>query len=119
MRRYNIISRILLILTVITFALAAPVLVQEKRQACGDKVHVPEDVITVLGKRTREQDLDMLWDGLRYYEHVWGNRNRAGVHLQEPRCYRMCHHRTQQECMCRKCMCHHRIQQIPTVSRWS
>jgi hypothetical protein len=84
MRRYNIISRILLILTVITFALAAPVLVQEKRQACGDKVHVPEDVITVLGKRTREQDLDMLWDGLRYYEHVWGNRNRAGVHLQEP-----------------------------------
>jgi hypothetical protein len=84
MRRYNIVSRILFILTVITFALAVPVLVQEKRQSCVDKVHVPEDVITVLGKRTREQDLDMLWDGLRYYEHVWGNRNPAGVHLHEP-----------------------------------
>jgi hypothetical protein len=68
----------ILILTVITFALADPVLVQEKRQA-------PEDVMmNMLGKRTREQDLDMLWDGLRYYEHVLGNRNQAGVHPQGP-----------------------------------
>ncbi len=66
------------ILTVIAFALAAGVLVQEKRQA-------PEEVMmTTLGKRTREQDLDMLWDGLRYYEHLWGNRNQAGVHLRGP-----------------------------------
>src|SRR6266566_3827373 len=84
MRRYNIVSRILLLLTVTTFALAVPVLVQEKRQSSVDEVHVPENVITVLGKRTREQDLDMLWDGLRYYENVWGNRNPAGVHLHEP-----------------------------------
>ena len=81
MRRYSIVSLIPLILTIITFALAAPVLVQEKRRAS-------EDVITMLEKRTREQDLDMLWDGLRYYEYVWGprarNRNPAGVHLQEP-----------------------------------
>lgn len=85
MRRYNIVSRILLIPTVITFTLAVPV-VQEKRQSRVDEVHVPEDVITMLGKRTREQDLDMLWDGLRYYDRVWGNRNRnqAGVHLNEP-----------------------------------
>jgi hypothetical protein len=76
MRRYNTVSRILLILTTITFALAAPAQVQEKRQA-------PEDVIAVLGKRTRDQDLDMLWDGLRYYENVWGPRVRP-VHPQEP-----------------------------------
>lgn len=86
MRQYNIVFRILPILTVIiiTFALAAPVLVQEECQTCVDVVHVPGNAITVLGKRTREQDLDMLWDGLRYYEHVWGNRNPPGVHLQEP-----------------------------------
>jgi hypothetical protein len=55
MRRYNIVSRIPLILTAITLALAAPVLVQEKRQ-------VPEDVITVLGKRILAEDFDMMWD---------------------------------------------------------
>jgi hypothetical protein len=77
MRRHIIFSRIILILTVITFALAAPALVQEKRQA----VHVPEDVVAILGKRTtREQDLDMLWDGLRYWEHVWGPLARVPLH---------------------------------------
>jgi hypothetical protein len=51
MRRYRIISGILLILSIIDFALAAPVLVQEKRQARVDVVHVSRDVMTVLGKR--------------------------------------------------------------------
>ncbi|KAN0105715.1 hypothetical protein V8E52_010771 [Russula decolorans] len=51
MRRYNIVYGILLILSIIDFALAAPVLVQEKRQACVDVVHIPRDEITVLGKR--------------------------------------------------------------------
>jgi hypothetical protein len=51
MQRYNIISGILLILSIIDIALAAPVLVQEKRQASVDVVHIPRDVITVLGKR--------------------------------------------------------------------
>ena len=50
MRRYDIVSLIPLILIIITFALAAPVQVQEKRQA-------PEDVITVLGKQTLDEDL--------------------------------------------------------------
>ena len=50
MRRYSIVSRILLILSVIDFALAAPVLVQ-RRQASVDVVHIPEDAITVRGKR--------------------------------------------------------------------
>ena len=51
MRRYNIVSGLLLILPFIDFALAAPVLVQEKRQAYVDVVHIPKDVITVLRKR--------------------------------------------------------------------
>ena len=55
MRLYNIVSRIPLILTAITLALAAPVLVQEKRQ-------VPEDVITVLGKRILAEDFYVMWD---------------------------------------------------------
>jgi hypothetical protein len=72
MRRYNIVSRILLILTVIAFALAAPVLVQDKHQARVDVVQLPEDVITVLGKRILEEDLDVLWDGWWHYVNVLG-----------------------------------------------
>ena len=55
MRRYNIISRILLILTISTIALAAPVLVQEKRQA-------PGDVITAFGKRALAEIREALWE---------------------------------------------------------
>src|SRR6266566_1448456 len=57
MRWYDTVSGILLILSVIDFALAAPVLVQEKqkRQACFDVVHIPRDVITVLWKRGDEE----------------------------------------------------------------
>ncbi|KAF8502832.1 hypothetical protein F5888DRAFT_1800388 [Russula emetica] len=51
MRRYDIVSGILLILSIIDFALAAPVLVQERRQAGIDMAHIPRNVITVLGKR--------------------------------------------------------------------
>ena len=59
MRRYDIFSGILLILSIIDFALAAPIPVQEKRQACVDVVHMPRDAITVLGQRGAE-DLDKL-----------------------------------------------------------
>jgi hypothetical protein len=58
MRRYDIVSGILLILSIIDFALAAPVPVQEKRQACVDVMHIPEGVTTVLGKRGAEDDLE-------------------------------------------------------------
>jgi hypothetical protein len=54
MRRCNIVSGILLILSIIDFALAAPVFVQEKRQTSIDVVHILKDVITVLGKREDE-----------------------------------------------------------------
>ena len=51
MRRYATIFGILLILSIIDFALAAPVLVQEKRRSYVDVVDMPHDVVTVLGKR--------------------------------------------------------------------
>jgi hypothetical protein len=68
MRRYDIISGILLILSIIDFALPAPVLVQEKRQERVDVVHIPKDVITVLGRRGREDELEKLWEG--YFDNL-------------------------------------------------
>ncbi|KAI0270233.1 hypothetical protein BGY98DRAFT_937550 [Russula aff. rugulosa BPL654] len=62
MRRYNIVSGILFIIFIIDFALAAPVLVQEKSRACDDVVQVTKDVITVLGKRV-EEELEKLAEG--------------------------------------------------------
>ena len=53
MRRYYIVSGILLILSIraINFALAAPILPQEKRQARVVVVHMPKDMRSVFGKR--------------------------------------------------------------------
>jgi hypothetical protein len=61
MRRYDIASGILLILSIIDFSLAAPVfkLAQEKRHENADVVHMPKDVISVLGKRL-DGDLEKL-----------------------------------------------------------
>ena len=89
------VSRILLIISVTTFALAAPVLVGEKRQA-------PEDMMAVLGKRVLEGDLDALFEGW-HYKNVFGDAslppslprpaeaevhvsppNPAGAHAQQP-----------------------------------
>jgi hypothetical protein len=57
MRLYNMAPGILLILSVIDFALAAPVQVQENPRAAVDVVRTPRDVIPVLGKRVVEEDL--------------------------------------------------------------
>jgi len=46
-----IVFGILLIVPIVDFSLAAPVLVQEKRQAFADMVHIPEYPVTVLRKR--------------------------------------------------------------------
>jgi hypothetical protein len=59
MRRYYIFSGILLVLPIINFAVAAPALVQDKRQPGVDVVHIPEDAITMLGKRG--DGLNELW----------------------------------------------------------
>lgn len=82
MRRYSIISRILLILTVTTFTLAAPVSAQEKRQAL-------EDVTTVLGKRGGEQGLEDILLETVFQSHLMkGDLGHVppqeGVHLQNP-----------------------------------
>ncbi|KAF8491694.1 hypothetical protein F5888DRAFT_964582 [Russula emetica] len=69
MRRYDIVvSGILLILSIIDFALAAPVLAQEKRQALVDVINIPKDVITVLGKRGDEELGEL---GEEYFK-TWG-----------------------------------------------
>jgi hypothetical protein len=60
MRRYDIVSVILLILSIIDFALAAPVLVQEKRQARVDVVHIPRDVITVVLEKRGDEELEKM-----------------------------------------------------------
>ena len=49
--RLYIVSGILLIVPIVDFALAAPVLVQEKRQASADMVNIPAYPVVVLGKR--------------------------------------------------------------------
>ena len=55
MRRNDILSGILLILSVIDLTLAAPVSAQEESRAHVDAVHVPKDMTTVLGKRGGEE----------------------------------------------------------------
>ena len=67
MRRHNITFGIFFILSIIAFALAAPVLVQEKRDECVDMVRLPKNEITVLGKRGGEEDLQELLDELDRY----------------------------------------------------
>ena len=59
MRRHDIVSGILLILSVIDLALAAPVLVQENHQAWVDVVHIPKDMITVLGYLGKRGDEEL------------------------------------------------------------
>jgi hypothetical protein len=60
MRRYHMVFEMLLILSIIDFTLAAPVLVQEKRQLYVDVVQIPKDVRTLLRKRVGEDDLAKL-----------------------------------------------------------
>jgi hypothetical protein len=52
-----IVSGILLIVPIIDFSLAAPVLVQEKRQAYADMIDIPAYPITVLGKRGEVEEV--------------------------------------------------------------
>jgi hypothetical protein len=60
MRRHYIVSGIFLILSIIDFALAAPVLVQEKRHASVDVVHIPKNLTTVLWERGDEEYMKLM-----------------------------------------------------------
>jgi hypothetical protein len=57
MRRYIIVSGILLVLPIINLALAAPVLVREKCRACVDVAYMP---MTALGERGTGEELEKL-----------------------------------------------------------
>jgi hypothetical protein len=60
MRRSDIVFGIILVLSISDFTLGAPVLEQEKRKASVDVVHIPREVITVLGKRgSEEMEMEM------------------------------------------------------------
>ncbi|KAF8502831.1 hypothetical protein F5888DRAFT_1800384 [Russula emetica] len=78
MRRYDIVSGILLILSIIDFALAAPVLVQERPQAGIDVAHIPKDVMIVLGKRKDEEELEKLLE--KYFETGGKPVDSSGAH---------------------------------------
>ncbi|KAF8491685.1 hypothetical protein F5888DRAFT_1892057 [Russula emetica] len=72
MRRYDIVTGILLIISTIDFkfALAAPLSVQEKRQGFVDVAHIAlKDVIAALGKRGDEE----LGELGEEYLKTWGN----------------------------------------------
>ena len=79
MRQYNIVTRILLILSIIDFVLAAPVLVQEKHQASVDVLNIPRNVTTVfkLGKRW-DEELEKL--GEEYFESSGKSIDSSGTY---------------------------------------
>jgi hypothetical protein len=76
MRRYDIVTGILLILSIVHFALAAPVLVQGN-QVRVDVVHMPKDLTTVLGKRW-EEELENL--GEEYFKTLGKPVESSGTH---------------------------------------
>lgn len=61
MRRYYMVSGILLILSTVDFAVAAPALVREKSQTGVDVIQIPEGMTTMLGKRVDELPVSELW----------------------------------------------------------
>lgn len=62
MHRHKIVPLIFLILCLINFLLAAPVILQEVRQACIDMADVPEDVKPVSGSEKRRDGPEKRWD---------------------------------------------------------
>jgi hypothetical protein len=78
MRRYYIVSRLLLILPIIGFAVAAPVLVQEKRQTHVDVGNIPGDAITMLGERGELDDLNEML--LMYEKHFAEQAESSAAH---------------------------------------
>jgi hypothetical protein len=67
MRPYYVVSGILLIPPIIDFAVAAPVLAQEKPRASVDGVYIPEDATTIL---KRVDDWSELWADYLKFDHA-------------------------------------------------
>jgi hypothetical protein len=72
MYRYKIVPPILLILSLINFLLAAPVVLREVRQAYVGMADVPEDVIPVSGPEKRSDELEKRRD--EYSDEPWRKR---------------------------------------------
>ena len=81
MRRYDIVSGILFVFSIIDFALAVPVLVQEKRQACDDVAHIPKNMKTVLGKRGDEEVAKLLD---QYFKAIANQAESSDAHSSIP-----------------------------------
>jgi hypothetical protein len=63
MRRYKIVPWVLLIISIINFTLAAPVVLREIRHACVDVIDVREDAIPAVTRSEKQNDeLEKLWD---------------------------------------------------------
>jgi len=78
MRRYNAVPLIPLILLIINFASAVPVLAPEKclTGMCADVAHAPEEAITVLGKRGDE--LEKVAKLMENFGKWWGDHEEVG-----------------------------------------
>ena len=83
MRRYDIVPGILLILSIINFAPAAPVLVQEPHQARVDVMHIPRNVTTVLERRVGEEEIQKLVNFFKTLE-LGKPVDSSGVHASSP-----------------------------------
>src|SRR6266852_1373579 len=77
MRQYDMTFGILLVLSIINFALAAPVPVQKKPQTCVDVLHTPRDVTTVLEKRG-DEELEKLTEEFFRGAHVSSSSAQQG-----------------------------------------
>lgn len=83
MRRYNTVT-LILILSIINFAFAAPAPMPKKCQSV-DMVHVPKDVITVLGKRGDGLELEKIEKLFDKFGTWWGDEEpEEPEELEEP-----------------------------------
>ena len=81
MRQYDMVFGILLIFSIIDFALAAPVPIQAKRHTGVDMVHIPRDMITVSEKRGADGELEKLAE---YFDTLETTHASSSSAPQEP-----------------------------------
>jgi hypothetical protein len=81
MHRHKIVPTILLILSLINFLLAAPVVLQEPRQECVDTAYVPEDVIPMSRSEKQSDEIENPWD--KYSDEPWQKRGSSGSSLAQ------------------------------------
>jgi hypothetical protein len=82
MRRYDIVAGILLILSIVDFALAAPILVQEKHQERVDVANAPRDVtVTTMLRKRWDEELEKLGEeAAQYFKTSGKSIDSSGTH---------------------------------------